>query len=98
LVGRWRSFVETGSPFSQTAETLDVVAPLSVPIKIFRRELMVELLSCGRRRQRQELFAIHVMAPEVIGQWKRSLTHPSRRWHLTALILLHAPAVMRPKE
>jgi hypothetical protein len=36
LVGRWKILVETASPFSQTAAILEVVAPLSVPMKIFR--------------------------------------------------------------
>jgi hypothetical protein len=35
LVGRWKIRVETASPFSQTAAILEVVAPLSVPMKIF---------------------------------------------------------------
>ena len=35
LVGRWKILVETASPFSQTAAILEVVAPLSVPMKIF---------------------------------------------------------------
>src|SRR6478735_11116060 len=41
LVGRCRSFVETGSWFSQTALILEVVAPLSVPMKMCLLELMV---------------------------------------------------------
>jgi hypothetical protein len=35
LVERWSTLVLMASPFSQTAENLVVVAPLSVPIKIF---------------------------------------------------------------
>ena len=35
LVGRWRILVVTASPFSRTAANLEVVAPLSVPMKIF---------------------------------------------------------------
>jgi hypothetical protein len=35
LVGRWSSLVVTASPFSRTAAILEVVAPLSVPMKIF---------------------------------------------------------------
>jgi tRNA-dihydrouridine synthase len=37
--------VETASPFSQTAAILEVVAPLSVPMKIFRFMLGVKLLT-----------------------------------------------------
>src|SRR5215469_1678973 len=35
FVERWSNFVVTASPFSQTAAVLQVVPPLSVPMKIF---------------------------------------------------------------
>ena len=35
LVGRWSNLVETASPFCHTAALFEVVAPLSVPMKIF---------------------------------------------------------------
>ena len=61
LVGRWNILVETASPFSRTAAILEVVAPLSVPMKIF--SLMFAPLNCGQRRQRQELFAFRRSIP-----------------------------------
>ena len=71
LVGRWRSLVETASPFSRTAAILEVVAPLSVPMKIF--SLMSARQVADGGRQRQELFAFRrqsrltsrVTAPET---------------------------------
>jgi hypothetical protein len=45
LVERCNTLFETGSPFSQTAHSLVVVAPLSVPIKIFL--LMIQPVKLG---------------------------------------------------
>jgi hypothetical protein len=41
LVGRWSSLVVIASPLPQTPAIFEVVAPQSVPIKIFRGGFML---------------------------------------------------------
>src|SRR5262245_19280894 len=82
LVGRCRSLVETVSPFSRTAPTLEVVAPLSVPMKMFwaaciRKRSSVDT-GLARRRQTafvttaiMELF-LHLTAEGRLLRWRQA--------------------------
>jgi hypothetical protein len=58
LVGRWKILVLTASPFSQTAAILEVVAPLSVPMKIFGSCSPVKLRTAAAKGKNYSPFAV----------------------------------------
>jgi hypothetical protein len=59
LVGRWKILVETASPFSWTAAILEVVAPLSVPIKIFPLMFARQIADSADKGKNYSPFAVN---------------------------------------
>jgi hypothetical protein len=54
--------VETASPFSQTAAILEVVAPLSVPRKIFSLMVAHQVADAGGKRKNYPRFQFMLFA------------------------------------
>src|ERR1019366_2913476 len=59
LVGRWSNLVVTASPFSRTAAILEVVAPLSVPMKILSLMSARQVADSGDKGKNYSPFAVN---------------------------------------